>query len=225
MVKWTIGYGLLLIFLTGCMGSGEDTATSGKGLSPAAPPQYAVPPQSDRTFVPGQRVGLITAGMSPAQIENLYGPDDFTATEIEAGEGTVEPGYVLFPETPDEVMIMLGEDKQPALAIIRNEKASWYDPDLPGLGIGANLQELVTANGRDFIFRGFGWDYGGTVSDWRGGELTGMLVRLNYAPERLEAGGLDTLLLGDVPIRSDQETVQHLDLRVGELGIDISKKE
>ena len=121
--------------------------------------------------------------------------------------------------------IRLGADKQPALAILQHERATWYDPEMPELGVGANLQDLVSANGRDFIFRGFGWDYGGTVSDWRGGKLSGMLVRLAYAPERLEAGGLDTLLLGDVPIRSDDEAVQHLDLRVRELGIDISKKE
>jgi hypothetical protein len=206
------------------MGSGEETATSQNAFAPATAPNNVVPPQSDRTYVPGERIGLITAGMSPAQIENLYGSDDFVATQIDAGEGTVEEGYLLFPKTPDEVTIRLGADKQPALAILQYERATWYDPELPELGVGANLQDVISANGRDFIFRGFGWDYGGTVSDWRGGKLSGMSVRLSYAPERLEAGGLDTLLLGDVPIRSDDEAVQHLDLRVRELGIDISKK-
>ena len=82
------------------MGSGEGTATSQGVLAPASAPNDAVPPQSDRTLVPGERIGLITAGMSPAQIENLYGSDDFVATQIDAGEGTVEEGYLLFQKHP-----------------------------------------------------------------------------------------------------------------------------
>lgn len=222
MRSWALG--ICLLILGGCMGSG-DSANSQPAYAPASPPTASVPPQSDRTYVPGERIGMIEAGMSAAQIENLYGSDDFVATDIDAGEGTTEQGYLLFPGTVDEVVIQLGPDKQPATAALRNERATWYTTEFPGLAPGASLRELIDANGRNFVFRGFGWDYGGTVSDWRGGELEGIHVRLNYATERIGADGLDTTLTGDVPVRSNVATVESLDLRVQEIAIDISGKE
>ena len=40
-----------------------------------------------------------------------------------------------------------------------------------GVTVGASLAEIEKLNGRPFTLSGFDWDYGGTVTDWEGGQL------------------------------------------------------
>lgn len=115
---------------------------------------------------PGRSVPQPTEGED--RVENLYGSDNLVSTEIDAGEGMTMPGYVLFPGTTDELVIELGEDKQPQRARFSNPRSGWKH-GTTGLTIGSTLHELVEMNGAPFEFLGFGWDYGGTVSDWQGG--------------------------------------------------------
>ena len=136
-----------------------------------------------------------------------------------------EPAYLLFPGTRDEAIVQLGEDKQPAAITVRNKDARWYAPKPAFVMMKASLRELEESNGRPFEFRGFGWDRGGTVTDWRGGRLEGVGARLNYATERLGSDGLPEELRGDVPVRSDAEALDNLDLRVSELVIDLGTGE
>jgi nucleoid-associated protein YgaU len=44
-----------------------------------------------------------------------------------------------------------------------------------GLRIGDPLGRVTEANGGPFQLYGFAWDYGGYVSDWRGGNLADAL--------------------------------------------------
>ena len=211
---------MILALLGSCMGSGKDPETIPQHLAPAAPPAD-LPVQADRSFVPGERFGAIRPGMTVVQIEGVYGADNLVSREVEVGEREREPAYVLFPDTRDEAIIRLGADKQPATVTVRHADARWYAAK-PGFVMQkVGLRELQESNGRPFIFRGFGWDYGGTVTDWDGGRLEGVRVRLRYAAERVPEGGLPDEIMGDVPLRSDAEVVQDLDLRVVELTVDL----
>ncbi|WP_420460068.1 hypothetical protein [Neolewinella sp.] len=212
---------LALMFLTGCMGSGTEPTPTPAYLAPAAPPPD-LPVQADRSFVPGERFGAIEAGMTIVEIEGIYGAENLVSEEVDVGEGMTEPAYVLFPGTRDEAIVRLGEDKQPGSVTVRNENARWYAPKPAFVMMKASLRELQESNGRPFVFRGFGWDRGGVVTDWRGGRLEGVRARLTYATERVDTGGLPEELVGDVPVRSDAEALENLDLRVDELVVDIS---
>lgn len=205
------------------MGSGKEPETVPQHLAPSAP-SAALPVQADRSFVPGERFGAIRAGMTVVEIESIYGADQLVSRRMRTDEGTREPVYVLFPDSRDEAIIRLGPDQQPASVLIRKPESRWYAAKPGFVMMKVSLRELEESNGTPFVFRGFGWDYGGTVTDWEGGRLEGVTARLQYAPERVPEGGLPDTLLGDVPVRSDSELARALDLRVRELVIDISKK-
>ena len=159
--------------------------------------------------------------MTIVQIEGIYGAENLVSEEVDAGEGMTEPAYLLYPGTRDEAIVRLDADKQPAAIAVRNEDARWYAPKPAFVMMKASLRELEESNGKPFVFRGFGWDRGGTVTDWQGGRLEGVGARLNYATERVGPDGLPEELRGDVPVRSDAEALENLDLRVSELVIDI----
>jgi hypothetical protein len=52
---------------------------------------------------------------------------------------------------------------------VRGAKSIWARAD--GVRLGLTSTELQAKNGRPFKFLGFEWDYGGAISDWRGGTL------------------------------------------------------
>ncbi|NJB84941.1 hypothetical protein GGR26_000686 [Lewinella marina] len=216
------GYLLLILLLAGCMESG-DAPDSDPPFAPAIFGGRDVPAESDRSFVPGERIGGIKPGMPMSLVENLYGSDNLESRDLPAGEGITVPGYVLFPGQHDELYIELGKDKQPSRARFFHPRSNWTHA-ATGLTIGTTLRELNEMNGRPFEFRGFGWDYGGTVTDWRGGKLQHLLVRLTYAPERVGAGGLPDSLIGDIPLNSDLPDLRELGLEVREIVVPIRQE-
>ncbi|WP_157975852.1 hypothetical protein [Lewinella sp. IMCC34191] len=176
-----------------------------------------VPPESDRSFLPYDHVGLIVPDMAVARIENLYGSDALESRDRLDGDEAV-PGYVLFPGTYDELAIQLGEDKQPNSVSFRHPRTRWHHA-ATGLSVGTELHELREMNGEPFSFTGFGWDRGGTITDWNGGVLKDIQVRLTYAPERIVGGGLPDTLLGERLLSSDSSSVQGLGLTVREITV------
>ncbi|MEZ4985865.1 MAG: hypothetical protein R2795_12665 [Saprospiraceae bacterium] len=85
------------------------------------------------------------------------------------GEGYSAPGLVVYPDSPEEVEILLDEEGGVMLYRLMQEGSQWATAE--GLKIGSTLKALEEANGRPFTFLGFDWDYGGTVTDWKGGKL------------------------------------------------------
>ena len=218
MLSWL----LLYFLLQGCMESGESTQSA------PFPFRWTdvgeLPPESDRSFVPYDHVGLITPGIPMARIENLYGTDALASRDLPDGEGNTLPGYVLFPGTYDELSIELGEDKQPARVRFSHPRTRWHHAET-NLTVGTELAELREMNGKPFSFTGFGWDYAGTVTDWNGGALEDIQVRLTYAPERVSGAGLPDSLLGDRLLSSDSSSVSGLGLRVREIIVPLRKPE
>ncbi|MEI9906086.1 MAG: hypothetical protein WDN06_20890 [Asticcacaulis sp.] len=53
-----------------------------------------------------------------------------------------------------------------------NAATAWTGP--AGLHLGSTVADVQTANGKAFSVAGFGWDYGGYVTDLKGGSLTGL---------------------------------------------------
>ena len=214
MPKKLLSWLLLSCLLVGCMESGDDPPSTPFPFrwSEAAD----APPESDRSFVPYDHVGLITPGIAVARIENLYGSDALKSLDMADGEGSPSPGYVLFPGTYDELRIELGEDKQPTRVSFTHPRTRWHHAETK-LTVGTELAELREMNGEPFSFTGFGWDSAGTITDWNGGALADILVRLTYAPERVSGGGLPDTLLGDRRLSSDSSYVAALGLRVREI--------
>jgi hypothetical protein len=80
---------------------------------------------------------------------------------------------VIFPNDASrrvEVVFANEEERSGLLsATIRGETSQWTGPE--GLNLGDGVATVERLNGHGFTLSGFGWDYGGYVTDWQGGPL------------------------------------------------------
>jgi hypothetical protein len=89
-----------------------------------------------------------------------------------------------------------------------------------GVRIGSTLKELEKLNAKAFALAGFGWDYGGTVVDWRDGDLADefdsgsgrTLVRLRPEPDADYSA-----VLGDSTFLSSEPAMQAIAPYVGSI--------
>lgn len=73
----------------------------------------------------------------------------------------------------------LSIDEMGVGATTRNPGGHWACAE-HGIRIGTSLRDLNRLNGRPFDFSGFGWDYGGSPIDFRGGALEGHGFRMGF---------------------------------------------
>lgn len=113
--------------------------------------------------------GPITPAMSATTILARYGKDARGET-LHGAEGETPQAVVLYPDDPARRLeITFWDDAQTAVANItaRGKAVAWIGP--LGLHAGSSLAEVVAANGHNFSFNGFGWDYGGYLTNaWTG---------------------------------------------------------
>lgn len=166
------------------------TGLSGAAQTPPAPKTDVTArpttPASDFLIVPGVRVGPVRATTSEAALVKLLGRSVVTVADTLYGpEGDALIGTTLYKGTADEVQIFYGDEEKrtrPAAVIVRPKPYNddgdpiqfpaptrWATAD--GLRIGMTLKELERRNGKPFALWGFAWDYGGEITDWKGGKL------------------------------------------------------
>ena len=173
----------------------------------------ALPGADDRTYVPGERFGAIGADATAEDVVTLYGTENFVSATLYGPEGMTYPGYRLFPGTDDEVGIAI--DSSGWLAEFTNPGGGWRSAE-HGVRIGTSLAQLQRLNGGPFSFSGFGWDYGGNVTDWRGGALAGHSVRLGYQYGFADHEDQELMnkIMGDQTVNSDEPALAELGVAV-----------
>ena len=172
----------------------------------------------DFTIKPGEGFGTLGGEMVRAELEDAIGTANVSKGDFYIGEGEFAPGLVLYPNTSEEVEVLLDDDGYVILYRTSKKDSKWATPD--GLKVGSTLEELVAANGGHFKFTGFDWDYGGTVTNWNGGKFDGadFLVVLGYNYEGTPMTEEDTqALLGDQDIMSDLPAAQRYEIAVVEI--------
>jgi hypothetical protein len=132
-------------------------------------------------------------------------------------DNEVVDGIILFRDQPDERIEVIFRDKEMTkVAEVRlgEDATAWHGPG--GIGKGATLAEVQKANG-PFLMSGFRFDWGGEVSDWRGGKLEklegGCALKLRL---RLPPG---TKPSNDDEIESNDEQLEGLDPTVADMAI------
>lgn len=169
---------------------------------------------------PATGFGKITASSTPEQLEEAYGPEALSLQEIHLGEGEVAPGAVLFERKPParvELVWTSPERQGVARATVRGESSDWSTAQ--GITLGTELSRLQELNGKPFKLTGFGWDYGGTITSWEGGQLEALgSLRLRVGV----TGGQEIPqdLLGDHEVASDAAGMAELGPRVTEMTMD-----
>lgn len=152
------------------------------------------------------RMTLMVVFLAQVMCSGTWSPDTSEQTLIrDYGRRNVERGMVYVAEGDEEAgTILYPNDETKRVEIVWKNKRQRKQPEwirLPagshwttfsGIHNGMTLAELEKLNGRAFKFSGFDWDYGGNVTDWRGGKIAGLgtpcrlQIRLDRAvPETL----------------------------------------
>ncbi len=173
--------------------------------------------QKDFVIVPGERVGLIRATTTEAEVEQYYGAKNIKIQEVPIAEGDTREGVLLFPGTKNELEIVwdiAADFGQPEFIRISQDNTDWKTQD--GITVGTTLETLEKINGKPFKFYGFGWDYGGLVTNWNDGKLNSYLL-VALIPQNFDK--LDNTLRGEVELSSDDPKVRELQAKIGSIVI------
>lgn len=199
------------------------------GCKEKAKPNENTEKKFDSIIVPGERVGLITRDVcSKEAVLAAYG-DSAKVDSIYLAEGYMDEGVVLFPNNPRRTAYIYwgpgGNSKRPEfIRILSGDMpgpgADWKTDG--GLAIGSTLEEVEKQNGGPFEISGFGWDYGGTVMNWKGGKFAGKGFGIVFMP----SGDMtDTTLLGEHNILSTDSLLRKSEPRIATFQLGILAKE
>jgi len=120
---------------------------------------------------------LTCAAFAEASLESLrarFGAPNVVDQKIPGPEGQDYDGTVLFPNDPARRVEISWRDPEhhdgvasATVTGVEGVRSLWTGPH--GVTLGEAMAQVEAANGRAFQASGFDWDYGGMVTDWRGG--------------------------------------------------------
>ena len=155
-------------------------------------------------------------------LKQRYGKDA-VMQDLPGAEGETYKGLVLFPKATDRrIEVSFTDDKTmcaAGLTLRDTARASRWT--VGGITIGSSLADVQKANGKPFLVNGFEWDYGGFVTDWKGGAFSHPLeggCRVTVRFDKKSAAPKS--LLGDgVKVASDNATLMKWRPVVTEIGV------
>ena len=165
--------------------------------------------------------------VSPALLARTFAGTALREAPVEVGEGETRQGILVYPDDPQR-RLRIAWGNQPGL-----QQATWLMVDgesrwrgYQDIGLATDLRTLERLNGRAFILAGFDWDYGGTVLDWRGGQLAPtatercrLIVRLEPSPGAPR--DLVDQVVGDRDFPSDHPAMRALNPLVYQLILEL----
>jgi hypothetical protein len=191
---------------TGADASGSDSASASAEAKPTAATELTCTDPvraSDTAATLQERFG------DQARVETLHGP-----------EGIEFAGVVLWPDDPARRLeVVLAEEGQRTVSSVGMSRTSAWRA--AGLALGDPLARANEANGKPFKLWGFGWDYGGYVSDLAGGKLAalpgGCRVVMDLGPS--EDADVPDALIGEVELSSDDPRLAAAGVTIYELSL------
>ncbi|OAV44811.1 hypothetical protein A3850_010060 [Lewinella sp. 4G2] len=210
---------VLILSLVGCKTDDQVGDVSSGTSTQVAPPTPTAPAAAPipYTFEPGIRFGRMDYFTRPEDLNFLY-PNKLIKAKIHVGEGQFVDGYRVQSgrETEFEVLLPSEEMGLPTMSIKVFRKGGPWKFAGTNVGVGTPLDALIEANGDHFEFSGWGWDYGGAITNWKGGNLTGLRGSLMFEQEILELDTIPETLYGD-------HTVSTADDRLFGLGVHLEE--
>lgn len=117
--------------------------------------------------------GALRADTDVDELRRLFGATNVRVGQIDGPEGTTANGVTLFADDPQRRALLYFADETGLrgldTVLVREPTSRWRLDN--GVHIGMRLHELLALNGTAVAFSGFDWDYGGTITDWKGGRL------------------------------------------------------
>jgi len=187
-------------------------------LSLGSPGQAAVP-RATPPALAASCLSPVLRGDSAASILRRFGVNARRAT-LPGAEGKTIPGVVIYPRDPRRRMEVTFDNSRMmrvSSVSISGAHSLW---SMGGLSLGDGIDKVIARNGRAFTFSGFDWDYGGFVTDLKGGALQqlpgGCRMGIRLA---LPANVTSTpdALMGDVQVESTNPALRRVRPIVSEL--------
>lgn len=158
-------------------------------------------------------IGPFAKDADEAALVKAFGASNVKRTDIDVGEGSTEPGTVIFPNDPKRRIEVLWHDsskrRRPSSITVK-DRSMWTIaarfPDQRRILLGTHLAEVEAINGRPFSIYGFGWDMGGFSGGWEGGALGQVVapcsLSLRFDPDRKAKSAALDKASGDKPFKS-----------------------
>jgi hypothetical protein len=183
----------------------DTTIVAGDSTTPAV-----TSPRSDTEL---RVVDEISASTTRADLAARFGAENVTDTTIYLMEGETRPGSVLFAADSSRRVEITWTDSvrksRPATIHLNGTASAWKIPH--NISLGMTLSELERLNGGAFTLMGFGWDYGGTITDWKGGMLSDLRSGTPRVFLRLSLrGSAPSEVTGDREISSEHPVLRRL---------------
>ena len=166
---------VLAMVLLGACGGEKDAAPVASEAASApglAIENSAEAGAADISFVLGCRAPF-TPDATPATLASHFGRENVIPETIDGPEGQPLNVTAIYPKDPDrriEVIFANEEERTGLITVMVSQPTSlWKGPG--NVGMGAGIAEVEAVNGKAFTVQGFGWDYGGFVSNWEDGKL------------------------------------------------------
>jgi len=168
--------------------------------------------------------GPFARDSSHARLVAAFGRRNVRYQKVHGAEGEKLWASVLHPADAKARLEFIWDDaKRRRRPWMRIEDAStWQSQN--GIHVGMPLAEVERINGGPFTLAGFEWDYGGRVSDWRGGTLSrplpgGCQIGVDFYPAQdAPTAALDNVS-GDQDFASDNADMRATRPTVGVLVI------
>ncbi len=132
------------------------------------------PPKHDWTILCGDNAGGIGSSDTRASLVQKFGAENVRDGEVEAGEGTTEPGTIVFagdPKRQVEIMWIDPNTKRHIHAVSVSDAGTVWRT-YSGITVGTTIERLEELNGRAFRMGEFEGEF---VTSWRRGHLEQVL--------------------------------------------------
>lgn len=156
-------------------------------------------------------------------LAEVFGVENVIPETIDGPEGEQVNVTAIYPHDRSrriEVTFLNEEERTVLTSVtIRGEASEWTGPG--GINLGDGIATVERLNKKSFKLAGFGWDYGGYVTDWQGGALNDIApgcrttVRFNIPPDVQMADAI----LGDSLHDSTEPAIRNASAYVSEIMI------
>ena len=158
--------------------------------------------------------------LTPEALVERFGAENVSMQTLPGAEGESYEATVVFANDPTRRLEIVWNEGRTAAASVSVETAGtrWKTDD--GLTIGTPIAAVERVNVMPFKLWGFGWDYGGWVSDWHVGALSqravpGCRLRIRFSARTDPGVGA----MGDSEFTSNDPAIRAADPAVNEFGV------
>jgi hypothetical protein len=175
------------------------------------------------TLIRRGEVGPVKAKMTHQNLEKL---GEVTDNTFNIGDGTRPCSDLWMNDATRHIRVLWNSNKRAEIALVTGQATVYHTAD--GITLGTTLRQLEKLNGKPFKMSGFGWDYGGRITDWDGGKLVrlkGISFVLEFEPLRwtgLPDQGQS--ISGDRSLLSSTPELHRLDPHVSRIEVDLTQR-